>query len=130
MQFSLFMDKYPTFSLDINKAETKFTSVDEIIAQLEQKVAADPIGVNIAVFDHFAHTTSLAGHEIDPDIKAAKNLIFCFGIKLPSPLAMAPRPRSFGVCELSDRFVVSFMEPPNPQMNELMKNWCNELLAD
>lgn len=127
MQYTLFMDQYPVFSLELSKADTAFKSVDDIIAALVQKVEADPNAFKIAIFDHYAHTRALPEGEIADNIRAAKHLIFCFGIKLPSPLAMAPRPRSFGVCELDDRFVVTFLKAPNPAMDETMQRWTKEL---
>ena len=127
MQFTQFMDKYPVFSLEIAKSKTKFSSVDEILAVLEAKVDASPVASKIATFDHFEHTKNLQDGEIAKDIMAAKHIVFCFGIKLPNPLAMAVRPRSIGVTELTDRFVVAFMEAPNPQMNETLKGWVAEL---
>lgn len=128
MQYTLFMDQYPTYSLELAKAETAFASVDEIIAALDKKLEADPAACRIAVFDHYAHTRSLPDGEIADNIRAAKHLVFCFGIKLPNPLAMAPRPRSIGVCELDDRFVITFLQAPNPAMNETMQRWVKELL--
>ncbi|MDM7858583.1 DUF6858 family protein [Thiopseudomonas acetoxidans] len=127
MQFSNFLDKYPTYSFTLAKNTTRFNSVDEIIAVLEDKISADPIACQIAVFDHHAHTSALPNGEIAENIQAAKSLVFCFGIKLPSPQAMAPRPRSFGVCELTDSFVITFMQAPNPQMNEVMQGWVKAL---
>lgn len=129
MQFTQFMDKYPVFSLEIAKEATQFTNLDEIIAALEAKVEADPIAAYIGKFDHYAHTKALPEGEVASDILAAKHLIFCFGIKLPNPLAMAPRPRSIGVVEMDDRFVISFMEAPNPQMTEKLKLWIKELAS-
>lgn len=67
----------------------------------------------IGVFDHYAHTQGIGG-EIDPDIKAAVDVIFCFGFALPNPQVLAVRPRSIGVADLGDRFVVSFLEAPMP----------------
>ena len=127
MQHTMFMDKYPTHHLDILKAATPLKSVDEIIAFFSAKVDADPLACLIAEFDHYAHTSSLPEGEIAPGISAAKHLVFCFGLKLPNPLAMAPRPRSIGVCELDDRFTISFLEAPNPVMNETMVEWVKEL---
>ena len=129
MQYTLFMDKYPTHHFDLLKAETACKSVDDIIAFFSAKVEADPIACRIAEFDHYAHTRALPDGEIAPNIHAAKHLVFCFGIKLPSPLAMAPRPRSIGVCELDDRFTIAFLEAPNPAMNATMQAWVKELEA-
>ena len=127
MQYTLFMNKYPTHHLDILKSKSTLKSVDEIIAFFSEKVAADPRACLISEFDHYAHTRSLPEGEIAEGIHAAKHLIFCFGLKLPNPLAMAPRPRSIGVCELDDRFAISFLEAPNPAMNDTMQAWVKEL---
>lgn len=121
------MDKYPTHHLNILKSETKYTSVDDIISFFRSKVDADPRACFIADFDHYAHTSSLPEGEIAEGIRAAKHLIFCFGLKLPNPIAMAPRPRSIGVCELDDHFAISFLEAPNPVMHKVMLEWVAEL---
>ncbi|HHX35967.1 MAG TPA: hypothetical protein GX719_11935 [Gammaproteobacteria bacterium] len=127
MQYTHFMDKYPTHHLDIPKSATTCTSVDDIITFFRNKVEIDQRTCVIAEFDHYAHTKSLADGEIAENIHAAKHLVFCFGIKLPNPLAMAVRPRSIGVCEMDDSFAVSFMEAPNPMMHEVMLSWVAEL---
>ena len=127
MQFTQFMDKYPTHHTDIAKTDTSCTSVDDIIAFLRNKVETDPRACVIGEFDHYAHTKSLEDGEVAADIYAAKHLIFCFGIKLPNPLAMAARPRSIGVCEMDDRFAISFLEAPNPMMHQVMLDWIAEL---
>lgn len=127
MQYTHFMNKYPTHHLDILKADTSCTSVDEIIIFFREKVDTNPRACFIAEFDHYAHTRSLPEGEIAEGISAAKHLIFCFGLKLPNPIAMAPRPRSIGVCELEDRFSISFLEAPNPVMHTVMLEWVAEL---
>ena len=129
MQFTNFMDKYPVFSFELAKNATSFTSTDEIINQLEAKVKADPTAAFIGKFDHYAHTKALPEGEVASDILAAQHLIFCFGIKLPNPLAMAARPRSIGVVEQADKFVISFMEAPNPKMTEKIKTWVKGLAS-
>jgi hypothetical protein len=127
MQYTNFMDKYPTHHLDLLKTDTSLGSVDEVIGYFRDQVEADPRACLIAEFDHHAHTSSLPDGEIAEDILAAKHLVFCFGLKLPNPLAMAPRPRSIGVCELEDRFAISFLEAPNPAMNDTMRGWVENL---
>lgn len=127
MQFTNFMEKYPTHHVDILKSDTPFASVDDFMQFFSEKVETNPLAQKIAEFDHYAHTSSLPEGEIAPNIKAAKQLIFCFGIKLPNPLAMAPRPRSISICELEDRFTIAFMEAPNPAMHKTMLEWVAEL---
>ncbi|MCK9535913.1 MAG: hypothetical protein M0Q98_14675 [Pseudomonas sp.] len=127
MQYTHFMDKYPVHHTEILKSATCCASVDELIQFFRDKVEADPRACFIAEFDHYAHTASLPEGEIAENIKAAKHIIFCFGLKLPSPLAMGPRPRSIGVCELDDSFAISFLEAPNPVMHQIMLDWVADL---
>jgi len=117
------MEKYPVFTIEVAKNETTFKSVDEIIEHLKSQVEAHPVAVNIGVFDHYSHTKSLEAGEVSDDIKDAKNLICCFGKVLPKPEVLAVRPRAIGVAEMSDSFVVSFLEAPNPDANAAMEKW-------
>ncbi|RUM76008.1 MAG: hypothetical protein DSZ11_01150 [Sulfurovum sp.] len=117
------MEKYPVFTLEIDKRETKHTNVDEILVYLKSKIEAHPIAIYIGEFDHYTHTSNLEVGEINPDIKDAKNIICCFGKVLPKAEVLAVRPRSIGVAELSDSFVVSFLEAPNPDANSAMESW-------
>lgn len=122
MQNKLLADKYPIHLLEIGKNETPHRHLDDIVAVLKAHVEADSTASFIAVFDHHAHTLKIGG-EIRPDILAAKNLVFCFGIKLPDPAMLAVRPRSIGIAELPDRFVLSFLEAPMPEANRKMTEW-------
>ena len=117
------MEKYPVVSLEISKANTSYTNVDEVIAYLKAQIDAHPVATYIGIFDHYAHTSSLEVGEISDDIKDAKNLICCFGKALPKPEMMAVRPRAFGVAMMADSFVVSFMEAPNPDAHAAMEKW-------
>ena len=108
--------------------DEKYKSVDEIIAALQVKIDAHPVIAFIAIFDQYKHTASLKDGEINPSIKAAKNIIFCFGKELPTPEILAIRPRSIGVCELEDSFVVSFLEAPNDAANKTMEDFVKSLL--
>ncbi|RLK51518.1 hypothetical protein DFR31_1461 [Alkalispirillum mobile] len=123
MKQSLFQEKYPIFTLEVAKSETTYQNVDEILAYLKAQIEADPKCRFIAEFDHYSHTSALPEAEIAPEIKDAKNIVFCFGIKLPNPEVMAVRPRSIGVTELEDRFVIAFMEAPMPVANNAMEAW-------
>jgi hypothetical protein len=127
MKQSIFQEKYPIFSLELDKAETNCESVDEIIAALKQKIEDHPAAQFIAIFDHYSHTKALPEGIIGTDMEDAKNLVFCFGIKLPNPAVMAVRPRSIGVTQTARGFVVNFMEAPMPQANTAMEAWALSL---
>ncbi len=131
-QFSLFFifmkqitfkEKYPVFTLELSKEESKFSTTDEIIAYFQEKIETHPVAKFISIFDHFSHTTSLADGEMNSEILDAKNIVFCFGKELPSPLVLAVRPRSIGVVEFSGKFVISFMETPNPASTQTVEKW-------
>lgn len=127
MRQKLLMEKYPIFVLELAKAETDLRSVDEFIARLKERIEQHKVARFIAVFDHYAHTKALPEGVIDPEIRDAKNIVFCFGVSLPSPEVLALRPRSIGVAELSDRFVISFLEAPMPVANTAMEEWARGL---
>lgn len=127
MTKSIFMDKYPVFSLEIKKNETSLTTVSDIITYLTSLIEAHPIATFITIFDHYAHTLSLEDSVIAPEIKDAKNLIFCFGKQLPSTKILAVRPRSLGICELENSFVIDFLEVPNEQLHETVEKWAKSI---
>ncbi|SFV54273.1 FIG00495699: hypothetical protein [hydrothermal vent metagenome] len=117
------MEKYPVFTLEINKDETTYKNVDEILAYLKEMIDSHPVTVYIGEFDHYTHTSNLEVGVINPEIIDAKNIICCFGKQLPRPEVLAVRPRSIGVAELADKFVISFLEAPNPDANGVMESW-------
>ncbi len=127
MQQKTFKEKYPIFVLEISKEESKFDTVPAILDFLYQQVEAHPKAVNIARFDHFSHTKSIDG-EIGEGIEDAQNIILCFGMHLPSADPVAVRPRSIGVTDMGDKFIVNFMEAPNPVANEAMEGWVKQLV--
>ena len=126
MQSSIFMEHYPVFDFEIKKTDTTHASVDAVIAALKEKIDANPDIAYIGVFDHFAHTTKLGGAIVD-GIKDAKNLLFCFGKAIPNPKVLALRPRSIGVVDMGDHFVISFMEAPQEAVSKAMIAWCQGL---
>jgi len=121
------MEKYPVFTLEIDKSETTLKGVDGILAYLKDKIDNHPVAVYIGDFDHYSHTKCLSDGEMADDILDAKNIICCFGKQLPNPTVMAVRPRAIGVAEMSDSFVVSFLEAPNPQANDAMESWVKSI---
>ena len=129
MKQSLLQEKYPVYSLELSREETSLKDVDAIIDFLKQKVEAHPAAKLIAVFDHYGHTYSLPNGEIAPDIVDAKNLVFCFGMKLPNPQVLAVRPRSIGVTETKAGYVINFLEAPMPEANRMMEEWVKSVVA-
>jgi len=128
MKQQLLQEKYPVYVLEVEKSETGYQNTDEVIAYLKGCIDAHKIAVFIAEFDHYAHTKALEEGEIDPGIIAAKNIIFCFGIKLPKPVMLSVRPRSIGVAEYADKFIISFLEAPMPVANEAMESWVKAIV--
>eukprot|EP01156_Anaeramoeba_ignava_P004168 Anaeramoba_ignava/a227674_3.p1 GENE.a227674_3~~a227674_3.p1 ORF type:complete len:129 (+),score=9.44 a227674_3:76-462(+) len=126
MKKTIFMDKYPVFSLELDKSEVEQKNVPEIIEYFKAKIEAHPVAKFIAVFDHYSHTKGLNG-EIAPEILDAQNIVFCFGPVLPNTKMLAVRPRSIGIAELEDKFVVEFLEVPKEQLHELMESWAKDL---
>ena len=127
MQQKIFKEKYHIFEIEYKKNELNFNSVDEIISALQIKIDAHPVIAFIAIFDQYAHTSSLEMGEVNPKIKAAKNIIFCFGKELPTPEVLAVRPRSIGVCELEDSYVINYLEAPNEAANDTMEKFILDL---
>ncbi len=127
MKQSLFMEKYPLYSLQVEKSETGKQSVEEIIEYFRQRIDEHPIARFIAVFDHYSHTRGLEEGFIDEEILDARDIIFCFGLAIPTPEVMAVRPRSIGIVERENDFVISFMEAPMPMANSAMESWARGL---
>lgn len=127
MKQKILMEKYPIFELEIDFNETTFTTVDEVIGHLKAQIEEHPVARYIAIFDHYGHTNELEGGVMSEEIKDAKNIICCFGKELPKPEILALRPRSIGVALMKDRFVVSFLEAPNPVANNAMESWAKSI---
>lgn len=126
MKKTIFMDKYPVYTLELLKSEVKQINTDEIVEYFVNKIEDHPIAVNISVFDHFSHTKKLGG-EIESSIINAKNVVFCFGAAIPSTKILAARPRSIGIAEFEDKFVVEFIEAPNEKLHDVMESWTKAL---
>lgn len=127
MKQTLLHERYPIYSLELDRSETNFATIDEIAAYFRSCIEAHRSACFIAEFDHYAHTISLPEGRIGEGIRAARNLVFCFGITLPDPQALAVRPRSIGIAETGEGFTVTFMEAPMPVANSAMEDWASGL---
>lgn len=126
MKKSIFMDKYPVYSVEFAKSEMRVTTTKEIVEYFQEKIENHPIAQLIAVFDHYTHTKNLSG-TIMEGLVDAHNIIFCFGQAIPNTKMLAARPRSIGVCEFEDKIVIDFMEPPREELNKVMEEWTKGL---
>lgn len=127
MNHRMLYEKYPLYVLELERAECRFPDVDGICDYFRDCVQRHPCGHFIAVFDHYAHTCALPDGTIGEGIRAAKNVVFCFGLALPNAEVLAVRPRSIGVAETDAGFVISFMEAPMPVANAAMEDWADGL---
>ena len=71
MKHSLLQEKYPVYTLEVEKQETSFKSVDEIIDYLKQCIDHHKVAQFIAIFDHYAHTRGLEQGQIGDEIQAS-----------------------------------------------------------
>ncbi len=126
MKKTIFMEKYPVYSLELSKDEMIASSADEVAEYFKEKIINHPIAEFIAVFDHYSHTKKLDGEILDGLIDA-KNIIFCFGQAIPNTKILAVRPRSIGICEFEDTIVIDFMEAPKEKLHTVMESWVKEL---
>jgi hypothetical protein len=126
MKQTLLQEKYPIFVAEIAKTETTFQTVDALVDYYKARIAENPKVHFIGVFDHYAHTSKIGG-EIAAGITAAVDIIFCFGFAIPNPQMLAVRPRSIGIADMGDKFVISFMEAPMQPANQAMEAWTRSL---
>lgn len=122
MKQTMLQEKYPVYVAEISKSETACQTIDALIDYYKGKIAENPKVAFIGIFDHYAHTRSIGG-DIAPGIVAAVDIIFCFGFALPSAQMLAVRPRSIGVADMGDKFIISFMEAPMQPANQAMEAW-------
>lgn len=126
MKQTLLQEKYPIFVAEIGKAETDYQSVDALVEYYKGKIAENPKVHFIGVFDHYAHTSRIGG-EMVQGLQAAVDIIFCFGFAIPNPQMLAVRPRSIGIADMGDKFIISFMEAPMQPANQAMEAWTKAL---
>lgn len=122
MKKTIFMDKYPVYTLEIQKDETSLKNVGEVLSYYKTNIEAHPIAAFIAIFDHYTHTKGIDG-DINPEILDAQNIVFCFGAAIPNTKILAARPRSIGIAELKDSFVIEFIEAPMEKLHDVMEKW-------
>jgi len=123
----LLKDKFPVYTLDILKSETTLSTTDEVIDYLKSNIEAHPTATFIAIFDHYGHVKAQEKGEIDESIVDSKNILFCMSGAIPNAMIAAVRPRSIAVNELSDKFIVNFMEAPMEAPTNKMIEWVESI---
>lgn len=126
MKKTIFLDKYPIYTLELKKSEVAQKSIQEVAEYFEAKITAHPVAKLVAIFDNYAHTKAING-EIMEGLTGAMNVLFCFGNAIPDTKILALRPRSIGICEFEDRFIIEFVEAPKEQMHDIMESWAKSL---
>ena len=127
MTKSIFKDKFPINSLQINKSKTSYKSANEIASYFEEKINQHPVAKHISTFNNFEHTSNING-AIQDGIISALVVIFCVGKEIPTPKILAIRPRAFGITEFEDSFSIDFMDAPSENLLEIMSTWTKELI--
>ena len=128
MKQVLLQEKFPIFKLEIDKTETTFKSSQELVDHFKKLIDEHKVTRYIGEFDHYSHTKGLEGGEIAEGITDARNVVFCFGTKLPKAEMLAVRPRSIGIAETDTGFTISFMEAPMALANDTMEAWVKDIV--
>jgi len=126
MQKTIFKDKYPVWRLELKKSEIKQTSVAEIISYFKDKIQNHAFAEYIILFDHYKHIEKIGG-AIIPEVLDMQNIVFCFGPDILDTQIASVRPRSIGICQLEDRYIIEFMQPPSDKAHETMMEWTKAL---
>lgn len=127
MKKTIFLDEYPVYTLELFKGELNQTNIDELAFYFKDKIKSYPIAKFVAIFDNFQHTKTING-EIMDGLIGAQNVIFCFGKAIPNTKILALRPRSIGICEFEDRFIIEFLQAPNQEIQKRMEAWVKDLV--
>ncbi|MGV6816994.1 MAG: DUF6858 family protein [Thiotrichales bacterium] len=128
MKQVLLQEKFPVYTLSINKNETFFSSAQELVDYFKKLINDHKVARFLTEFNHYNHTKELDGGVIDESFIDARNIVFCFGTKLEKPEVMAVRPRSIGITESATGFVISFMEAPMAIANDTMEEWVKSVV--
>jgi hypothetical protein len=125
---TLVKEQSPIFLAEIDKSECRFSTVGEIVDYFREQIESNSVARLIAIFDHLSHTRGIPEAKVADNIDSAVNIVLCFGLSLQDPSQLASRPRSIGICETEDQFVISFRETPMPLANALTEAWIKNLL--
>lgn len=129
MKESLSHETYPLYTIEVDKPACSCNSIEEIVERLKKSIELHDRASYIDMFDHLKPDCSASHPAVDEDIVHAKSILFCFALALPSPKTTATNPRSMGIVELKDGFVITFLETPMPLANTTMEKWARLALT-
>jgi len=122
MQRSVSHEKLAICTVEVAKSETRLRSLDEIVDYLRACIEAEPLARSSPSSTLRAHALAAErrhrrGHprRQEPGVLLRHHAA--------GPAGPGARPRSIGVCELDDRFVLTFAEAPMPVANLAMERW-------
>ena len=127
MNSQTYKSKYPIIFENFPKDTFGDKTIDDFENYFKNQIQEHPVAGFIGIFNHYEHTQKINGGIIGKEIKNAKNILFCFGKKLFEPKILSVRPRSIGICETETEFIISFLEAPNPVLNDVMIEWVNNI---
>ncbi len=129
MEKKIINEEFPIYYKEIAKRDTSYKHIGEIIAALQTRLADNPSAQVIAVFNLYDHVRMRDGQVAD-EILGAQNLLFCVANAIPNSDLVALRPRSIGLTEFADRFVLNFMEAPAHPVTETMRTLIEAVVRD
>jgi hypothetical protein len=121
------LDKYPVYTAELMKDNTECKRIDDVMGHFKMKIDQHPVAAYIGEFDHHAHVAAQPEGKIADEIKASKHILFCVANAIPNPLIGALRPRALSITELTDRFIISYLEAPVETANQLIADWVEQL---
>ena len=123
MEQKLALGKYPIFSHEVNKNSCKYKTASEIVNYLKTQIDNNPMVAFIVFLIIMLIQKINPAGGIPSNILDIKNIVFCFGPQVPNIDIVAVRPRSIGITELANSFVINFMEAPAAMPNQVMMGW-------
>ncbi len=129
MKKTLTHETYPLYTLQTNKNECPHSGITGITQQLRHLIEQHERASFINIFDHLQQLRDIPPEQICEDIVSAYSILFYFGLTLPTPQVTATNPRSIGVVELTNQFIITFLETPMPLANTTMEKWAQIALT-
>lgn len=127
MQQALLREDDPVCTIELEKSKMRHANMDALLAALKARVDAHPTAAYIATVDQESNLDARARQNAAVDYVASKLMVFSFEVDMPNPGVLVVRPRTVGVTEFADRFVINFIVVPTSMANDPMEDWVHAL---